>query len=428
MSLRSPTWPRAAAVVAALIAALTNAAPATAVPPIATAPAPAAQATAQPLAAQPLAAQPLAAQPLAAPSTSPSGGKSASPSSSKSAKPSTSPSTAKPSASRSSAPPIPTVPMPIAAALNASWHTTLVVDLAAVDAADRRTAKVRVDGKAQPADLLPVMSAGMSVALVVDASADGAGTLPAWLSAAARFILEAPAGTASVVIPDRKPAAVLTAPQQGPSGVVSALTTITAGGERDTAAALALARTQFKQTTTGRRLVVMYTSAPAAGDEDADKIAAEFRAEGTLLVVVGTATAGDYWSAAAASTGGFFAPAAEPVVVPALDQVESTLRDRYLVRFLTPDILPATVTVTVGPGAGEITLPRPEVAKSGFPFARTLLIALGVAALVALVIVLIALRRRPRPPTGKPGLTSVFSGRASVPGPARGQARVPWSG
>jgi len=65
-----------------------------------------------------------------------------------------------------------------------------------------------------------------------------------------------------------------------------------------------------------------------------------FRATGTILVVVGTANADTYWARAAAATGGFFAPAGNPVVVPALDQVETILRGRYLVQFPTPSTLP----------------------------------------------------------------------------------------
>ncbi|GIF26420.1 hypothetical protein Ate02nite_91500 [Paractinoplanes tereljensis] len=317
-------------------------------------------------------------------------------------------------------------PLPVAGVLSGGGETTVVVDLATLAGADRRSARVTVDGHTVDADLLPVMSDGLSVALVVDAAEAGAGTLPAWLSAAARFVLEAPIGTDAVVVPDRRPAAALTAPKLGAAGVVEALATVRPEGERDTAAALALARGQFPPAAAGRRLVVMYTSAPAAGDETAARVAEEFRRDGTMLVVVGTAAAGDYWSAAATATGGFFAPVGEPVVVPALDQVESTLRDRYLVRFPTPDALPARASITVGTLTAETILPAPGNANRGRPFARTLLIALALAGTAALVIVLIARTRRPRPPAGPPGLTSVFTGRATVPGTTRGQTRVPW--
>ncbi|GIM89045.1 hypothetical protein [Paractinoplanes toevensis] len=323
-------------------------------------------------------------------------------------------------------PPAATVPLPVDGVLSGAGETTAVVDLAALAGADRRAARVEVDGRAVDADLMPVMSEGLSVVLVVDAAAAGAGTLPAWLSAAARFILEAPVGTEAVVVPDRRPAAALTAPQRGPSGVVEALATVRPEGERDTAAALALARGQFPPAAPGRRLVVMYTSAPGAGDEEAGRIAEQFRRDGTLLVVVGTAAAGDYWSAAATATGGFFAPVGEPVVVPALDQVESTLRDRYLVRFPTPAALPARVSITVGTLTAETVLPGPGTADRGRPFIRALLLALALATTVALAILLAARRRRPRPPAGPPGLTSVFTGRATVPGSTRGQPRVPW--
>ncbi|MEU4244581.1 hypothetical protein [Actinoplanes sp. NPDC026619] len=316
----------------------------------------------------------------------------------------------------------PAQPLPIDGVLSTGGDTTMVIDLADLAEADRRTAQVGVNGHRVDADLIPVMSEGLAVSLVVDASAAGAGTLPAWLSAAARFILEAPAGTESVVVPDRSPATPLTEPQRGPSGVVQALTAVRAGGERDTAAALDLARDQFPQAAAGRRVVVMYTSAPAIGDQPAAGIARRFRATGTLLVVVGPASIGSYWSEAAAATGGFFAPVGEPVVAPALDQVESTLRDRYLVRFHTPAKLPARVSVSVGSLTADTELPGPG---DSHQFLRTLLIAVAAAVLVAGAVALIA-RRRPRPPTGPPGLTSVFIGRAKVPG-SRGRAQVPWS-
>lgn len=316
------------------------------------------------------------------------------------------------------------LPLPVAGVFTGADRTTMVVDLATLGEPDRRSARLRVDGRTVDADLLPVMSEGVSVALVVDAAADGAAALPAWLSAAARFVLEAPSATESVIIPDRVPAATLTGPQRGPTGVVSALTTVTAGGTRDTAAALALARGQFPEAAPGRRVVVLYTSAATAGDERPARLADEFRAGGTLLVVVAPAAAGDYWSAAAAATGGFFAPAGEPVVVPALDQVESTLHDRYLVRFPTPAKLPARVSLTVGTLTTEVELAG---TGSGRPLWPTLLITAAAAVVVALGVLLLARGRRLRPPLGPPGLTSVFVGRARVPGTSRGRARVPWS-
>src|SRR4029077_10524502 len=125
---------------------------------------------------------------------------------------------------------------------------------------------------------------GLAVTIVVDASAAGAATLPAWLRAAARSILEPPSSARAVVIPDRRPATAATGALRGPSGVVGALTGIRADGDRDTAAALTLARSQFPRVETGRRVVVLYTSAPNAGGTHAADLADDFRAAGTILV------------------------------------------------------------------------------------------------------------------------------------------------
>jgi hypothetical protein len=257
--------------------------------------------------------------------------------------------------------------------------------------------------------------------------------LPAWLSAAARFILEAPTSAQAVVIPDRRPATAATGALRGPSGVVGALTSIRADGDRDTEAALTLARAQFPRVETGHRVVVFYTSAANAGRAGAADLADDFRAAGTILVVVGTAAASGFWSDAAAATGGFFAPASEPVVVPALDQVESTLRNRYLVCFATPPELPATVGVRIDTGdltlTGDAVVPAPRGGQGGGGPVSTIigsmLVAIGLATLLAIVILLIARARRPRPAAGPPALTSVFIGRASAPQPARGRAVVP---
>jgi len=326
------------------------------------------------------------------------------------------------------------VPLPVAGVLSGGGETALVVDLSASNGLGKRSVQVTLNGQPERADLVPVMSDGLAVTIVVDASTAGAATLPAWLSAAARFILEAPTSTQTVVIPDRRPATAATGALRGPSGVVGALTGIRADGDRDTAAALTLARSQFPRVETGRRVVVLYTSAANAGGTAAADVADDFRAAGTILVVVGTAAASGFWSEAAAATGGFFAPASEPVVVPALDQVESTLRDRYLVCFATPPKLPATVNVRIDTGdltlTGEAVVPSPVGGQGGGgPVSGTIigsmLVATGLATVVAIVILLVARARRPRPAAGPPALTSVFVGRAAAPQPARGRAVVP---
>ena len=312
-----------------------------------------------------------------------------------------------------------TVPLPVEAVLTNGDRTTVVVDLSASTHPGPRTAEVTVDGTRRRADVVPLMSAGLAVTIVVDSSAVDAATLPAWLSAGARFILEAPAGTRATVIGDSAPAATIVGAQEDPAGIVTALQDVRPHGKRDTAAALALAARQFPEVTAGRKLTVVYTGAADAGGFSANELAARFRAAGMLLVVATTADTSPYWTAAAEATGGFFAPAGHPVVVPALDQVETTLRGRYLIGFRTPARRPAAVPLRVTTPdltlAADVTLPAPPAARPA-GFRRWALIA-GLAALgVALLAVVVRMgvgqaRRRRRPPP-----IVIAHGRASVPG------------
>ena len=305
------------------------------------------------------------------------------------------------------------VPLPVTAVLTSGAQTSLVVDLSASTRPGRRTVSVTRAGAPQPATLVPVVSDGLAVALVVDTSAAGAASLPAWLSAGARFILEAPASTQAVAIADRAPATTLTGPQRGPTGIVRALTSVRAGGERDTAAALTLATRQFPATPPGRRVVVLYTTAADAGGESAAALSNRFRATGTILVVVATADANPYWADAATATGGFFAPAGNPVVIPALDQVETTLRGRYLVQFPTPPNLPAPVSVRIDTGdlslAGDAIVAAPvsaaapaRPAGSGPRMWIAVLLGLAVLGLVAAAAVTVLVRRRRAPAASVP--------------------------
>ncbi|MEV6300694.1 hypothetical protein AB0M02_14900 [Actinoplanes sp. NPDC051861] len=299
------------------------------------------------------------------------------------------------------------VPLPVAAAMVAGAETTLVVDLGDGPAVGPAAVTVTSDGSRRAARLEPVVADGLAVTLVVDASAAGGETLPAWLSAAARFILSVPSGTRSVVIADRAPAAAVTPPQRGAYGVVRALNTVRAGGERDTATALELASGQFPEVAAGRRVVLLYTTAADAGGPGASRLAADYRARGTLLVVVGSAAAARYWTAAAGGTGGFFAPAGDPVVVPALDQVETTLSGRHLVRFPTPPDLPAPVEVRVETEelafTGEAVVESPT-GSPGLAWGWLITIAGALILLLGGLVIFVRARRasRPSPPLSGP--------------------------
>ena len=363
--------------------------------------------TATPTAAEPAAALPTTAEPAtAAPHAAATPG-AAAPAAAVPARPAAAPAGAG------------TVPLPVEAVLTDGDRTTVVVDLSASTRAGPRTAEVTVDGARRPADVVPLMSAGLAVTIVVDSSAVDAATLPAWLSAGARFILEAPAGTRATVIGDSAPAAAIAGTQQDPAGIVAALQGVRPHGKRDTAAALALAARQFPEVPAGRKLTVVYTGAADADGYSASELTARFRAAGMILVVATTADTSPYWTAAAEATGGFFAPAGHPVVVPALDQIETTLRGRYLIGFRDPARRPAAVPLRVT--TPDLTLIA-DVPPAAPPAARpagfrrwaliTGLAALGVAFFAVLVRTGVGhARRRRRPPP-----IVIAHGRASVPG------------
>ena len=314
------------------------------------------------------------------------------------------------------------VPLRVVTTLPGSdGRSLLVLDLSAAPGAGEPAVTVEQDGTPLVSTLTPVVGETMGVTLVVDNSTDGAAEVPAWLSAGARFILEAPAQARAVVVTASAPAAVATGPEQGPVEIVRALEAVRAGGERDTSAALALASDQFPDIGPGHKVVVLYTSAPDAGGASAAALAARFRARGQLLVVVGPAAAEGFWGAAATGTGGFFAPAGDPVVVPALDQVRTTLQSRYLVEIPTPQRLPATLSVAVDVDGvalrGQAVIAAPPATPDEDPAVPVAVwwtvAAVGVLALAAIAFFLV---RRGR--TGGPAVTGPASvGPASI-GPA----------
>ena len=141
-----------------------------------------------------------------------------------------------------------------------------------------------------PARLEPVVSDLMTVAFVIDTSDAGRTALSSWLSAATRFVLEAPAGAQAVAVADTTPPKLISGVQRGPVGMVRALSEVRAGGGRDTSDALTLAVRQFPGTPAGQRVVVLYTSAADAGGSTAlPSLDARFRRAGAILVAVGNA-------------------------------------------------------------------------------------------------------------------------------------------
>lgn len=307
------------------------------------------------------------------------------------------------------------VPLSVVAVIPGDSQTSLIVDLGA-GTMRPDAVSVTLGGAPQRATVTSVLGDRMAVALVVDASEAGGTELPAWLSAATRLVLEVPAQARAVVVADTAPPAVIAAPQPGVMGVIGALSTVRAAGRRNTSDALTLAIDQFADASASSRLVVLYTTAPDAGGESSSALSARLNSAGAMLVVVGAADGGAYWSGVTRPTGGFFAPAGVPVVVPALDQVATTLRGRYRVTFPTPKDLPARASVHVASGdinlVADVVVPADGASPTSGLGAVLWVIAL-VALLAAVVVAALLWRRahgRPGPPP------PVARGRASVPG------------
>jgi hypothetical protein len=324
------------------------------------------------------------------------------------------------------------VPLPVVAVLPGVGQSSVVVDLGI---GPRRATPddviVTFAGTAQPARMTPVLSDRLTAALIVDASEAGAAALPGWLSAATRFVLEEPAGAQAAVVADTAPPAVIIPPHRGAADVIQALSTVRAHGRRSTSDALTLALGQLPPTPAGPRLVVLYTTAPDAGGEPAAALAARMAGAGAMLVVVGPAGSSGFWSGAGRSTGGFFAPTGVSII-PALDQVTTTLRGRYLVTFPTPALLPALLSVSVRDDdvtlTGNVVVPPPApvaASRPGSGIPHRIAWMLGVCLLAVVVIAALLLRRRAaaRAVAQHPQESAPVAarGRAAVPGPASGR-------
>jgi hypothetical protein len=269
----------------------------------------------------------------------------------------------------------------------------LVVDVGSL--AQPQSVSVSVGGAQQPRTVMPVVSDRLSATLVVDASADAGPALPALLSGAARFVIDAPAAARSAVVADTTPPVPVVPLQADTAGTVRALQAVKAHGQRQTVAALGLAVNQLLTNVDGPRVIVLYTTAPDAGGSPAEDISARLLARHVILVVVSTAPGTTYWSTVAQATGGFLAPAKVSSVAPALDQVDAMLRARYLLNIPTPARLPAQVSVRIDMGplilSGDAVVPAPPPAPGREPaplaWART---PLGIAAIAVSVLAVVA--------------------------------------
>lgn len=251
---------------------------------------------------------------------------------------------------------------------------------------------VSVGGVAQQAQVEPVLSERLAVAMVVDASAGAAPVLPAGVTGAANLVLAAPSAARGALVVDTTPPAVAAGWPSAREAMLRGLSAVRAGGDRDTAAALDLALAQLPAAAAEPRVLVLFTGAPDAGGEAAGSIVDRMRAAGVLCAVVETGDAGSgFWSTVAAGTGGVAVRAAPAEVVAGFDRVASALQRRYLLTIPTPDRLPAPVVVQTGDASlvGQTTVDPPPQA-GGF----VACVALAAAALLVVAVLRTRWRRR----------------------------------
>ena len=263
------------------------------------------------------------------------------------------------------------------------------------------TPSVSVDGVPQRAAVDPLLSDRLAVALVVDASADGAEALPSALAGAANLALAVPASARRAVVADTSPPAVVVPWPSGAAGVAGGLGEVRSGGARDTAAALDAAVAQLPADAVDPRLVVLFTSAPDAGGDPARAVAERLRSAGVVLAVLTTLDGPrvpPFWGEVAAATGGLAVVAPPAQGLAPTERVVSALARTRLLTMPAPPDLPATVVVRTGSSTTEVVLPA---AAAPSPSAGPRLgVLLGLAGVVALVLVEIVLRRRRRTRAG----------------------------
>lgn len=270
----------------------------------------------------------------------------------------------------------------------------------------------RVDGAVQPSRIQPLLGDGLALGLVIDGSEAGRSALPSALSGAADFLLAAAPTAGTTLVVDGSPPAVAAPLQAGPAATLAALGAVSGDGERQTGQAIDLVLGQLPVTPTEPRLALLCTTAPDAGGEPADALAARLNAAGVVLAVVGVAAGGqpasDYWARVSADTGGLAVTVPPAETVAGFDRVATSLRGRYLVTFAVPDRLPATVAVhadtATGPLETSVVVPatasHPDLADWARP---PILLALLAATAVLFGAAAMARRRRQRSTWGDRG-------------------------
>jgi hypothetical protein len=266
-----------------------------------------------------------------------------------------------------------------------------------------------------PTRVQPVLSGRTAIGLVVDASAAGARSVQGGgLSGAASFLLQVPPDASTAVIADRRPPTVASTTSTGATEDLQAVSALRSDGVRATSDALTLALRQLPPWPGTQPVIVLYTSAPDAGGEAAPALGERVRRAHAILAVVTTSPDPQYWSRAAAATGGL-AVVAEPThAIDAFDELADALRARYVVTFPRPPASAAQVNLRFDTAGKPFMValampPEPGVASAGAARSSSdtrlsgpaWFWVLGVAGFLVVAIVIILRRRRAMPSDGR---------------------------
>ncbi len=237
----------------------------------------------------------------------------------------------------------------------------------AVPTASARPAGVKVlaGGQELPTVVVPVLSDRTALALVLDASAEGAPALRGGgLSGAAGFLLQLPSSARTAVIADRSPPEVAAGSTVGISDALLATSSLRSAGQRATSEALTLALRELAIPADVPPVIVLYSTATSADGETAAAVAERLQAAGAILAVVTTSADDASWPGVATATGGVAVRAAPERSLEAFEAVAEGLRRRYTVTFEQPPAGTSAVTLLVEGAGGATTV---EVDLSSAP-------------------------------------------------------------
>ncbi len=219
-------------------------------------------------------------------------------------------------------------------------------------------ASVSVGGTQVPASTTTLLARGAPTAVVVDASAAEAAALSQTLSGAAGYLLRLPTGTPVTVTAGGGTPRAVTGSPGAPAEAIHAMTTLKAGGERSTAAAVELALAGLAPVAgrDGRVVVLLGTTGGPPEGQAGTRLEDRLKAAGAVLAVVTTPQSAPAWERIAVGTGGTAVSRGPDDVAGAFDAVTQVLRGRSVVTF-TPPPGATTADLQVQVGGVQVSAP-----------------------------------------------------------------------